>query len=296
VSWFRLTATTGTVAAGVLLAVAVALRASRRRWAAWASAAAIETALVCGLFALWQLANRLTHTRVAGGLARGHAVWDFERAVHMPSETTTQHLILGHPDIVRASNYYYATMHLTGMFLFLVWLWLRHRDRYARWRNVLVLFTGASLLVQMMPVAPPRLISGTGLVDTAMQYGQSVYAYVGSGFADQYAAMPSIHVGWALLIGAACYSIGTGPARWIGTAHAAITSFVVVATANHYWLDGIVAAAILAVAWVVQSSWSRASDPAAGELVMLVPAGGGIAVPGDRLHPVVPAGVGDDFG
>lgn len=266
-SWFRLDVTSATVVAGVLLVVALGLRPFRRRWSMWTAAAAIETALVCGLFALWQLANRATHTHQLGGLANGRAVWHAERVLHVPSEASLQHLILGHPDLVRASNYYYATAHLTGMLVFLVWLWLRHRDRYPAWRNVVVLFTGMSLLIEMIPVAPPRLIGGTGLVDTAMVYGQSVYAFVGSNLADQFAAMPSIHVGWALLIAVACFSCSRSPWRWIGVAHGALTVFVVVATANHYWFDGLAAAAVLALAWLMQralapvfsslSEWSR---------------------------------------
>jgi hypothetical protein len=258
VSWFRLDVASATVVAAVLMATAFALRPFQRRWSAWVASAALETALVCALFALWQLANRATHTHQLGGLANGRAVWHAERVLHVPSEVWLQKLILGHPDIVRASNYYYATAHLTGMLVFLVWLWLRHRDRYAAWRNVVVLFTGVSLLVEMIPVAPPRLIGNTGLVDTAMVYGQSVYAFVGSNLADQYAAMPSIHVGWALLIAVACWSCSTSPWRWIGVAHGVLTMFVVVATANHYWFDGLAAAAVLALAWVGQRGWALA--------------------------------------
>jgi hypothetical protein len=247
--WLRLDLASASVTAAVLAAVALVLRLGpvRGARARWVTAAVTESGLVCGLFALWQLANRLTHTHVAGGLARGRAVWAAERFLHVPSEVALQRLILGHPWLVRAANYYYATAHLTGMLAFLVWLWLAHRDRYARWRNVLVLFTAAALLIEMVPVAPPRLIGHTGLVDTAMRYGQSVYAFVGSGVADQYAALPSIHVGWALLVAAACWSCSR-TARAVGATHAVLTVLVVVATANHYWFDGLAAAALLALA------------------------------------------------
>lgn len=273
-SWFRLDETSATIAAAVLLALALALRPVRRRWSLWLGSAAFETALVCGLFALWQLANRVTHTHEAGGLAHGRWVWHAERWLHVPNEVWLQKLILGHPDLVRASNYYYATAHLTGMFVFLIWLWLRHRDRYAGWRNILVGFTGISLLIQMLPIAPPRLIGHTGLVDTAMVYGQSVYAFVGSNLADQYAAVPSIHVGWALLIAIACWSCSTSPWRWIGVGHGVLTVFVVVATANHYWFDAVTAAAVLAVAWLLQQGVARISarrSPAPAPTPVMVP-------------------------
>lgn len=253
-SWFRLDETSGTIAAVVLMLVAIALRPVRRRWSIWLGAAALETAIVCGLFALWQAANDLTHTHLAGGLAHGRTVWHVERWLHIPSEASLQGLILGHRDIVRATNYYYATAHLTGMFVFLVWLWLRHRDRYRQWRNVVAIFTGIALLIEMIPVAPPRLLSPqlTGLVDLPALYHQSVYTALGSGFADQYAALPSIHVGWALLIGVAVYSCGRGPGRWVGAVHAVLTLFAVVATANHYWLDGLTAATVLLVASLIE--------------------------------------------
>ena len=251
-SWLRLDVQSATVVAAVLVVAALCLRPFRRRWSSWLAAAAIETALVAGLFALWQLANSVTHTHEAGGLANGRWIWHAERVLHVPNEVWLQKLILGHPDLVRASNYYYATAHLTGMVIFLVWLWVRHRDRYPFWRNVMVAFTGVSLLIEMIPVAPPRLIGGTGLEDTAMVYGQSVYEFVGSNLADQYAALPSIHVGWALLIAIACYTCSTSRWRWIGVAHGVLTMFVVVATANHYWFDGLAAAIVLAFAWLAQ--------------------------------------------
>ena len=246
-SWLRLDVQSAALSAAALLVVALALRWSDRRWARFLTAAALETAVVCALFALWQLANAATHHAHAGGLAHGREIWRLERWLHLPSETSFQHLVIGHTWLVRASNYYYATAHLTGMVVFLVWLWLRHRDRYAHWRNIVAIFTGVALLIEMIPVAPPRLIGNTGLVDTAMVYGQSVYAVAGD-LADQYAALPSIHVGWALLIGVAMWRCGGRVAAAVGVGHAVLTVTVVVLTANHYWLDGVTAAAVLAFA------------------------------------------------
>jgi hypothetical protein len=261
-SWLRLDVQSASLTAAVLLLVAVAVRLTSGRvlpprWARFVTAASVETALVCGLFALWQLANAATHHAHSGGLSHGRAIWDLERTLHFPSETSFQHLIIGHAWLVRAANYYYASAHLTGMVIFLGWLWLRHRDDYPRWRNVVALFTGMALLIEMMPVAPPRLIGNTGLVDTAMVYGQSVYAFAGD-IADQYAALPSIHVGWALLIGVAMVRCGGRLAGAVGATHAALTVSVVVLTANHYWFDGVTAAMVLAVAIAMQRGGAHA--------------------------------------
>ena len=258
-SWLLLDEKSALVVAAVMLGACVLARQLDRRWARFVAAACFETAFVCALFSLWQVANHLTRGHTTGGLHRGHWLWHAERVVHLPSELWVQNLVIGHPTLVRAANYYYESMHLTLMVVFLVWLWLRHRDRYPFFRNMVVAFTGMSLLIQMIAVAPPRLVMNTGMVDTATVYGQSVYATFGD-LADQYAAMPSIHVGWAVLIAYAAVRVSPSRWRWLAAVHAVLTTFVVVATANHYWLDGIVAVALLVPAWLFAAGVQRVRD------------------------------------
>jgi hypothetical protein len=255
VSWLLLDMRSAAVIAALLIVVALVVRPARRRWSDLIAAAALEIALVCALFALWQLANSVAHHHVAGGLSAGRWIWHAERWLHLPSETTLQGWVLPHAGVVRVANYYYATAHLTGMVVFLVWLWVWHRDQYARWRTTVAIFTGLSLLAQIVPVAPPRLIGGTNLVDTAQIYGQSVYQLID--FADQYAAMPSIHVGWAVLIAVAAWQCSRGVFRYVGLAHGVATTLIVVVTANHYWLDGIAAVMLLALAWLAARALER---------------------------------------
>ena len=224
------------------------------------AAAAREATLISGLYSVWQLAGRLSGGSTHGALGRARWIERVEHDMWLPSERSVQRLITGHSWIAQASNYYYATAHFGGLFLFLIWLFFRHRDRYRPIRRVLALTTLVCLLIQLVPVAPPRFLPG--YVDTAQQYGQSVYSL---GFdADQLSAMPSVHVAWAVLIGVAVWRIGTGPGRWLGAVHAALTVFVVVATANHFWLDGIVATAVLgacaAVEWSVTRLLRRGND------------------------------------
>jgi len=256
VSWLRLDVYSASIVAVAMLAICVCASRLPGRRARFVAAASFEVAVVCGLFALWQVANRLTRGHTTGGQARGRWLWHAERVIHMPNEKSVQGLIIDHSWLVRASNYYYATAHLTLMVVFLVWLWLRHRDRYPVVRNTIAAFTAMSLLIQMIAVAPPRLISGTGLVDTAQLYGQSVYDAFGS-LADQYAAMPSIHVGWAVLISVVIVACSPSRWRWLGLLHGLLTVFVVVATANHYWLDGVAAVALLAPAFLIARGIER---------------------------------------
>jgi len=105
--------------------------------------------------------------------------------------------------------------------------------------------TAICLLVSFIPVAPPRLLPGDGIVDLAARYGESVYSAVGSAAgADQLSAMPSVHVAWSIIVAWAVITRSTSHWRWLIVAHPLITVFVVVGTGNHYWADAIVAAAI----------------------------------------------------
>jgi hypothetical protein len=132
------------------------------------------------------------------------------------------------------------------MFVFLIWLFVRHRDKYRPVRATMAWTTLFCLFIQLVPVAPPRMFAG--FVDTAARYDQSVYNHGLA--ADQLSAMPSVHVAWAVVVGWYAVRISTSRWRWIAAGHTAMTVFVVVATANHWWLDGIVATAVLIVcAW-----------------------------------------------
>jgi len=168
-----------------------------------------------------------------------------------------QRLILPHPIAVQLLNGFYAIVHVPALILFLLWLYFRHRDRYGYWRNVGALLTLGSMLIQMIPVAPPRLLPQLGFTDTAMRYRESVYAPGGLGSATQLGAMPSVHVAWAVFIAVAVICVSTSRWRWLVLVHPAVTAFAVVATANHWWLDGIVGAALLPVALGLEAGLSR---------------------------------------
>ena len=245
------------VLALVLALAGVLVRPAGRHWLAVATAACRETALILGLFSFWQLAGRLSLLRLDA--AKGHALWlwHVERTVHLPSEVTIQKLFLPHPAIIEAFNVYYATMHFPGLIIFLIWLWARHREHYPPVRNVVAMVTAACLLIQLIPVAPPRMFPDLGFVDAALRYNQSVYGAVGSGFADQLSAMPSVHVGWAVLIAVFTIQFSPSPWRWLVLVHTTLTILIVTVTANHWWLDGIVAVMLLVIAIYVER-WSRA--------------------------------------
>jgi hypothetical protein len=186
-----------------------------------------------------------------------------EHSWHLPSEAALQPIIVSHPLLAQACNLFYATLHTGALIAVLIWLFIRHRDRYREVRSSIILVTLVCLLIQLVPVAPPRLLPG--FIDTAARYGQSVYRGVAAG--DQLAAMPSVHVAWAVLIALAVVRISSSRWRWLVLAHPLVTCFVIVATANHFWLDGVVAIVVLALCELAL----RAAQPLRPKLSEFVP-------------------------
>jgi hypothetical protein len=245
------------VAAAALGATAVGLRASRRPRLGGAAVVAQETALLFGLFALWQFAGSFAVLGPGGALGRSRWIWHFERVIRLPSETAVQRVFLPHPLIIQFANLYYASLHFPVLIACLIWLFVAHRDRYGQLRTTLVIFTGVCLLIQLIPVAPPRMLPSTGMVDTAVRYGQSVYATHAGFDPDQLSAMPSVHVGWAILVAIMVISNARSRWRWLVVLYPVMTTLAVVVTANHFWLDGIVAAIVLAAVLLIQAGVRR---------------------------------------
>lgn len=229
-----------------------------------------EFALLIGVFAVYQHTAYLAHGRTLHAFSHARSIWDLERRLHLPSELSVQRLTAGMDTVERAMNWYYANMHLTVMFVFIIWMWWRHRERYALLRNTVAATTLICVLIQMVPVAPPRMFPQLGFVDTATVYGQSVYTP--DGIADQLGAMPSIHVAWAGIV--ALFGLWVTARRWwaVFLFDFVTVSYVVVATANHWWLDGVAGLAVMGVVlavlipvhrWfaVVRARAAAAADP-----------------------------------
>ncbi len=234
--------------AGALAVVGLGLRFAPAPRLRKASSFVLEAFVIAVLYSIWQLAGTISVLGADDAMRRASWIERFEHDIGLPSERSVQNLVLGHPWIVQAENLYYASMHFGVLFLFLLWLFTRHRDRYRAIRTTMALTTLVCLVIQLVPVAPPRLLPG--YVDTASEYGQSVY---NGGFgADSLSAMPSVHVAWAVLVAWYVVRVTDSRWRWIAVAHAVITVFVVVSTGNHWWLDGIVGVAVL-----VACAWAR---------------------------------------
>ncbi len=224
-----------------------------RAVAAWTR----ELAVMFVLYGLWQLAGSQSLAQVGGAVARGAAVARWERGLPVPGEAQVQHLVLGDWWVLRLFNVYYVGLHVVITGLCLVWVFARHRDRYPAVRNVLAVVTGVCLLVALIPVAPPRLVPGLGLVDTGRLVGPTVYPATARPGLDQLSAMPSVHVAWALVVAWSVVHVMRSRWRWLAAAYPVATLFIVIATGNHYWADGLASGAICAAVFAGAWAWGR---------------------------------------
>jgi hypothetical protein len=219
--------------------------------------AAQELAIVASLYAIWRIARKLPLATAEGAIDRARQIDDLQRSLGFPSELSLQRFVLDYDWLARATNTFYATVHVPATIAFLVWLFVRHRDHYPHWRNGIAIVTGFCLVIRFVRVAPPRFLPDLGYIDLASKYGMSVYGPVGTGVSDQFAAMPSIHVAWAAVVSFGIIAASPSRWRWVFALQVILTMLAVSATGNHWWLDGIVAIALLGVALVIDTSVRR---------------------------------------
>ncbi|MFG3504873.1 phosphatase PAP2 family protein [Streptomyces sp. NPDC047821] len=213
-----------------------------------------ELLVVTALFVVYKLGRLVANGHEGLALGNADRVWHLERAVHLPGEGRVQDLLLGSGTVVHAANAYYAWVHFPATVAFLVWLYWRRPERYVWARRVLALLTAAALALHLLvPLAPPRMLAEAGLVDTARLYGPSVYGATPAAdtLANQFAAMPSLHFGWALMVALGLIAATRGRWRALWLLHPFVTLLVIVGTANHYWVDALVATVLLGACLVL---------------------------------------------
>jgi hypothetical protein len=247
------------IAAMIAGLVALAMRRSRpTRVGEIVRPAALEFALVASLYSIWRMAKNLPLTQAEGAIDRAYDIVAVQEFLRLPSELSLQRFVLEHDWLAWFSAYYYAVAHVPGIVIFLVWLYARHRDVYPHWRNALAILTAFCLVIRFVKVAPPRYLTDLGYVDVSVIHGIDVYGEAGTGVSSQFAAMPSLHVAWAAVIAFGALSASTSRWRWIGMAHLVMTMLVIAATGHHWWLDGIVALALLWVSLQLDTVGRRA--------------------------------------
>lgn len=215
---------------------------SRPRW----QTALQEASFIAVAALLYSLVRGLTDDRVDAAFANAERVISFERWLGIFVEADLQRIALRGDAVVDFVNAIYIA-YWPIVFGTLIWLLVRHPAVYPLYRNALLASGALSLAVfALYPLAPPRFLPEYGFVDTIARESEGYRSFNASALVNEYAAMPSLHFGWVLLLAIA---VGTLARNRIARAGAVVTPGLMLAaivlTGNHFFIDGVVGGAIV---------------------------------------------------
>jgi hypothetical protein len=236
---------------------------TRLRW--WT-----ELPLILLVYACYSAGRLLVRGDVSGAVDHGVTILRIEKFLHINAEHPLNRLFTREAWLGVPADFWYASLHYLVTPAILVWLFRSHAVRYRAARTWLMTSTVFGLIgFTLLPTCPPRLLSaGHGFVDTMARY--SSYGWWGGeasaprglgGMTNQYAAMPSLHVGWALWCGVMLWRYGrTRTTKAAAVAYPLLTTIVVMGTANHYFLDAVAGAAVMGGALLLTPFVMRGVD------------------------------------
>lgn len=224
-----------------------------------------EIALLGGLYGMYSLTRSLADDSFGRAARFAERLRAFEEGWGLDVEAGFSRLASENAWLGLAMSYWYASLHFLVTVSVLGWLFFRRRDHYAALRNALVLATSAALVLYLLlPTAPPRLL-GPPFHDVLAENASAGWwgdpGGVG-GIANELAAFPSMHAGWALWVAIVLWICAP---RWVGRlglVYAGVTAVVVIGTGNHWTVD-VVAGWIVVALGVALTARTRSSPASA---------------------------------
>jgi hypothetical protein len=211
-----------------------------------------EFALLAAVYVLYSVTRRVSAGDAGDAAVNGRQVLHLERVAGLAPEQWLNHAISSRAFLALPADYAYATLHYVVTPVVLVWLWRVRPAAYLSARRTLMAATLMGLVgFALLPLAPPRMLPG--FTDTMALFGDNGWwgtaasAPEGLGsFTNQFAAMPSLHVGWAIWCGAVLARYAQRMwVRRLAVAYPVMVVLVVLSTANHYLLDAVAGLAVL---------------------------------------------------
>jgi hypothetical protein len=214
-----------------------------------------ELGFIAVVYYLYSLVRNAVPSHEVAARHRAGSVLSIERFLHVDAEHAVNLFVAHHGWLAQFCDYYYSTLHFVVTIGVLVWLFARHPLRYRSIRSVLLITNLVALLgFWLLPLAPPRMLSG--FVDTVVHFntwGSWATTPDVAKESNQFAAMPSLHIGWSLWCALAVIALTRR--RWVrllAVAYPVLTCFVILGTANHYLLDAVGGVVALGLAVAAQ--------------------------------------------
>jgi membrane-associated phospholipid phosphatase len=217
----------------------------------------VEVLVVLGLYGAYQLSRGFANDSASLALDHANEIVSLERRLQLFHEGTLQDAVMRLPGMIDAFGLAYMSLHLGGTVAVLIWLYVRRPAWYPLMRTALAIASAIALSIYFLyPTAPPRL-AGIGIVDTVTTINDiDLRSRLLGEFYNPFAAIPSMHFGYALLLGlAVAWLSRPWQVRLAALVYPSFVLLVIVATGNHFILDAVAGAAVsavgLAAAWLV---------------------------------------------
>jgi hypothetical protein len=228
--------------------------------------AIIQIGLWFAAYYLYRLVRGLVDGQMAASFAHARGVVSFERSVGLFFEPNLQRAGLDHFHwLVDATNWCYVNMHLFGTTAFIFWLYFARNRAFYFVRNMFMVAMGLALIGYVVfPTAPPRFLPEWGFTDTVSNFVGTATANQAGMLYNPYAAIPSVHVAFAFLLGFSAAKL----VRWrllkvAFYAYPFWVALVTVLTANHFWVDAVLGALTAAASyWAASYALARARPSA----------------------------------
>lgn len=250
-----------------------ALRAQGASWIARTVAAAqrrrvyrdvFEIGLVALAFLLYFIVRGMVVDRAGEAYDNARAIIDIERALGIYWEPQLQELVLGNRPVVQVMNFIYFWLDFPLIVAVGLWMYFARRHEYTIARDALLLSGAMSLVIyNLFPVMPPRLMPGDEFVGTIEKYSDLSYqAQSMQAFVNPYAAVPSLHFGWAVIIGGAMFLTMRHPLlRAVGLLLPWAQMAAIVFTANHFIVDAFVGLVVCLAGLALAGAMQRWAYP-----------------------------------
>jgi hypothetical protein len=234
---------------------------ARRRWSWVLSQTGLVTAAVFVYFGV----RGLTVGSVEAAEEHAQTIVDVERGLGIAVEGVLQRPFDEPGMLQTLANWVYIWGHWPVIVGTMLWLAFRHTDHLLRLRDAMIVSGAIGMLIFVSyPVAPPRLVD-LGLVDTVTETSTAYRVLQPPAFVNQYAAMPSLHAGWDLLVGIAIVTASTSVVlRVLGYLMPLLMTISVVVTANHYVLDVVAGVALVLIGHWAALAFERRRERARG--------------------------------
>lgn len=233
--------------------VALILRKSRE-WGLY------EVGVVVAAFLVYFLIRGAVVDREADALRSARDLMRLQEWMRVDWEIQMQSWILDNYRLIKAMNWVYFWGHMPLVVLMAVYLYTRHRHEYYVARNAFLISGAIAVVIYWAyPVAPPRLVPEAGLIDTMAVYDRVSYnAQEASAFVNPYAAVPSLHFGWSLLLAVVVARVGNHPVAWaLGVLWPVAMFLAVIMTGNHFVLDTVAGAVVSFAGLWLALWWNR---------------------------------------